>query len=246
MNDKRLILIKHGRIMLPFAVLILILSIAHISSSKEVVNEVYGIGSMFLSFTLAVYALTSIISLIGLCDDRLLLLSPMSRWKLVLKDTSILAFYLLIAHIVRTIPKFSYKTFDLNFYLLEMIGYLISLFSGLGLMVMFVYVLKGINSRSVYLAVAWVMYIAVTFLLLYIVVQLINKHIGNYMWFIGATPSEHTTNLYGGICPVTLIDMHLESSKLIIFDLYNLAVGVVAWVVSKIISIHRINYLQVR
>ncbi len=245
MNDRRLLAIKHGRIMLPLAGLILILAIVRINSDELAVLQAFAVGRMLIDFILVLYALDSIIQLAGLCADRLLLLSPMSRWRITLNNVCIVGLYLLIAHIIGMIPQFTYDNFELNSFWIDLSGYIAALISGLGLMVFVAFLMKGIRSKTSMHIFDWLLYIGFTIIWTYLFVGLFKTYNIDSLWIIGVSESILTCNIYAGLLPITLIDVAISSSVYFQFVLINLSVGTALWIVAWLLSKKRNNYLEV-
>ena len=90
MTDFRLLATKHGRVMIPLIMVIIALAIVRVVSDELVVQQIYGIGVMLLEIAITLYALDAVLRLTGACDDRLLLLSPLSRWRLAVCNMLVL------------------------------------------------------------------------------------------------------------------------------------------------------------
>ncbi len=245
MNDKRLLAIKHGRIMLPFVALIIILAVIHLNSDELVVQEIYAVGVMLIDFILVIYSLDSIVQLVGLCSDRLMLLSPKSRWNLVVLNVGVVSCYLLLAHIAGMIPRFAAESISIKFFWLDLLGYISAMLSGFGLMVFIIYCIKKIRSRSTMRICAWVLYLSIASLIAYCYIKLFSAYQINDLWIIGAVQSTLTCNVYAGLIPITLIDTALSTDKYLAFVFMNLGLSVIFWLGSWIFSKKKNNYLEV-
>lgn len=245
MNDKRLLAIKHGRIMLPLSGLLLILAIIRINSNELVVQQIFSVGRMLIDFILFLYALDSIVQLTGLCSDRLLLLAPISRWKLTIDNALIVGVYLTIAHVIGIIPQCVQDDFVANTYWFDFIGFLASLVTGLGLMVLIVHLVKVMKSRSSMHISAWILYLGITFLIVYWCIRILPVYDIDTLWIIGAVQNSQTCNIYAGIIPITLLDILVPAETYYLFTMMNLGLGIIFWLFAWLLSKKKNNYLEV-
>ncbi len=246
MNDKSLLAIKHGRVMLPLSLLMGVLTALRLASDELVVQQIFGIGRMLIGFILVLYALDSIVQLVGLCDDRLLLSSPIYRWKLTTLSASILGMYLLLATLIGMVPDVMHEGYDVAMLAPDLISYVVSVITGLGLMVMIAYMVKNISSRTTLRISAWLMYIATTGLLAYGSIKFARHYVSDLLWMIGATNVAEIVNVYAGMMPITLLNVSFELSTQYLFCAINFAIGCIFWMVGWMLSKKRNNYLEVR
>lgn len=155
MTDFRLLATKHGRVMIPLIMVIIALAIVRVVSDELVVQQIYGIGVMLLEIAITLYALDAVLRLTGACDDRLLLLSSLSRWRLAVCNMLVLSLYLLCSYGATFLPLAKSSSVDGMVQLANLLGYIVSIFTGLGLMLLVSYTLKNIRTRFPYLLSAW-------------------------------------------------------------------------------------------
>lgn len=245
MNDKRLLAIKHGRIMLPLSGLLLVLAIVRINSDELVAQQIFSVGRMLIDFILFLYALDSIVQLTGLCSDRLLLLAPLSRWKLTIDNVLIVGIYLIIAHVIGMIPQCVQDDFTVNTFWFDFVGFLASLVTGLGLMVLITRLVKGMKSRTSMHIGAWVLYLGITSLIVYWCIRIMPVYDIDTLWIIGAVQNSQTCNIYAGIVPITLLDILLPAETHYLFTMMNLGLGIIFWAFAWLLTKKKNNYLEV-
>ncbi len=245
MNDKRLLAIKHGRIMLPLIGLILILALVRINSDELIALEVFSIGRMLIDFILVLYALDSIIQVSGLCADRLMLMSSVSRWKIALYNAIVVGVYLLIAHEVGMLPQLYIDSYEISHFYFDLLGYITALTFGLGLMVFVTDLLKDMRSRSSLHICAWILYISLNCLLAYFYIRLFKTFQIDSPWIIGVVNTPSTYNIYAALLPITILDASLVVKSYLQFILINLGMGILVWLAGWLLSLKRNNYLEI-
>ncbi len=245
MSDISLMMRKHGRFMVPLLALLLILAGVRLASDSSVVLGIYGIGGMLLSVALTIYGLYSIVSLISKCNDRLMLLSPMSRWSLLINNLLVVSGYLVIGYVIMCIPSFGEGKIEAPLFFTELLSYLVSIFSGFGIMACFAYLFKKVGKSSHAPLMVSAFFIVVQCMLPYLLIKFLNSYLGEIVWVIGVGSDELLFNVFAGILPVTVIGLKIALSDMILFISINFAIGLVMWLIAWSISKTKVNYLSV-
>lgn len=248
MTDFRLLLRKHGRILTAILCLMLFLSVVRLISDTLVVQQIYGVGEMLLGVALTFYALLSILSTTALGDDRLLLLSSKSRWQISCANVVVLLGYLLLSYLFASLPHYARETISLSSGILEFASYAVSVFCGLGLMLCIVYVLKAlyIGKRSLFVGLAWFLYLAVVSLFSWGLIVLVEHLLPDVSWLLGVGGGETVINVYATILPISILNTQLSESQIFVFLSANLALALMFWILSYLLSRRAINYLNLK
>ena len=243
-SDNRLFAVKYGRTMVPLITMILILSLVRLSLDQLVVQQVYGIGVMLIEVALTLYALDASLRLTGLCDDRLLLLSPLSRWQLAVRSTCVLSLYLLLGYIATLLPLLNSQSVNLTLQLANLLGYGVSVFTGLGLMLLITYAVKSIRERFQFILSTWVLFSVTTFLAVALCVRALNSAVPSANWLLGVSSAENTINLYAANLPVTAVGLAGHTSTVFLFILTNLVLGAVFWAGALALARRKHNFIR--
>lgn len=244
MTDFRLLAIKHGRVMILLIMVIIALAIVRVVSDELVVQQIYGIGVMLVEIAITLYALDAVLRLTGACDDRLLLLSPLSRWHLAVCNMLVLSLYLLCGYGATLLPLAKSSSVDGVVQLANLLGYIVSIFTGLGLMLLVSYALKNIRTRFPYLLSAWFVF-SVTILLAVIACVLMLKKVApEAQWLLGVTSSDSIVNLYSASLPVTVIGLGDQVNNAFFFIAANMLLGIIVWLSAFMLSRRKNNFIR--
>lgn len=243
-SDNRLFAVKYGRTMVPLIAMILVLSVVRLSLDQLVVQQVYGIGVMLIEVALTLYALDASLRLTGLCDDRLLLLSPLSRWQLAVRSTCVLSTYLLLGYIATLLPLLNSQSVNLTLQLANLLGYGVSVFTGLGLMLLITYAVKSIRERFQFILSTWVLFSVTTALAVALCVHSLNSAVPSANWLLGVSSAENTVNLYAANLPVTAVGLAGHTPTVFLFILTNLILGAVFWAGTLALARRKHNFIR--
>ena len=243
-SDNQLFAVKYGRTMVPLIAIILILSIVRLSLDQLVVKQVYGIGVMLIEVALTLYALDASLRLTGLCDDRLLLLSPLSRWQLAVRSTCVLSLYLLLGYIATLLPLLNSQPVNLTLQLANLLGYGVSVFTGLGLMLLIAYAAKSIRERFPFIMSTWALFSVTTLLAVTLCVRALNSAVPSANWLLGVSSAENTVNLYAANLPVTAVGLGTHTPTVFLFILANLVLGTVFWAGALALARRKHNFIR--
>lgn len=245
MTDFRLFVTKYGRIMIPLIALLVALAIVRIASDELVVQQIYGVGVLLLETAMTLYALDGVLRLTGVCDDRLLLLSPWSRWRLAVCNVLVLSLYLLFGYVATLIPLAQASSVDGVVHLANLLGYIVSVFAGLGLMMFVSYALKNVRRRFPYLLSVWLVFSLTTLLAMIACVQMLKKVAPEAQWLLGVTSHDSAVNLYSANIPVTLLEFGDHVNASFFFIVANMILGIVVWSGAFIFSRRKNNFIQI-
>ncbi|WP_058234754.1 hypothetical protein [Devriesea agamarum] len=243
MTDLRLMAFKHGRIMMPLILLMAILSIVRLISDDVIVQQIHGIGVMLLSVGLAVYALDYLIRLIGLSEDRLLLLSPKPRWIIAALSSLVMGILLTIGYIAAIIPQVSADGDELLNQLIMFVSYIVSVFSGLGLMVFVVYLLKGVRGKTALRASTWLLFVVIVGAAMAACILSVIHLTEHSNWSIGVASNNSAVNVYATILPVTVLDVKDIAGLALSFAGANAIAGLIFWVSASLLARRPNNYI---
>lgn len=243
MTDIRLLAIKHGRIAIPLIVLIALLRVARLGFDALPVQQVTGIGVMLLSVALTLYALDAVLRLTGLGDDRLLLLSPMSRWRLAVTHAAVLGTYLLLGYLPAPFTDGQPPSADVAYRLADVTGHVVSVFTGLGLMLSIAYALKPIRRRFVFILASWLAYAVVVTAVTVGCLYAIDRVSPDSQWLIGVTASDSAVTVHAAILPITAMGSTASTATVLAFAACNLFLGCLLWATAGVLSHRRNNFL---
>lgn len=247
MTDTRLLFVKHGRIFLPLTACLVVLDVIRVLSDELVVQQIYGIGTMLLFVTLTVYSLDAVIRLIGLGEDRLLLLSPWPRWRLCVVNVVVLGAFLVAVQLIGQIPSLVHAQQSFGTCIGALTAYLISIISGFGLMAMLVYALKKTCSSKFRLLIfVWVSYVLTLLIVSAVLIKTIDVFDPGLQWLLGVTAQNDATNLFAAILPITFFGKTMGWAVSAIEMVANLCFGLVCWITARFLSSRKTNFLQLR
>ena len=244
MSDAKLILLKHGRVIIPIIGLSVALSIVRMFSDALFSVQLHGVGTMLVFTGLTLYALDAIMRLVGLGDDRLMLLSPAPRWLLATHVVAQLAGLLTVAYVVALLPLFRMTGVDWRIEAVKALAYVVSVLAGLGLMLLVVYSLKGIGRRMLFLATCWVTYIVIVGLLTVLCVWPLQSVFTLRDWLLGVSGRTDTANVYAALLPLTVNGLSERSDVVLLFTAGNAALACLTWAASALFGRRRQNYLK--
>lgn len=246
MNDLKLLMMKHARVMVPLVGLIIALTGLRLFSDALAVEQIYAVGIMLLAVASVVYALYQVLLLTGVGDDRLLLLSPLSRFQLAALNSMVLFAYLLLGYLPALLPVLRNETVEYTRLFLNLAGYVISIFTGIGLMLCIAYVLKRMRHKVSFLLLSWAAFSVLVGGAVALVIARLEPAGISSTWILGAGSSENVVNLYGAVVPVTVLNPNLQGTGTLMFLLANLGLGVIAWGIAGFFSRRKNNFLQLR
>lgn len=243
MTDFRLLMVKYGRVALPLIALMAICSVMRNCSSLAV-QQIGGVGTMLLFVTLTVFSADALLRLIGLCDDRLLLLSPQSRWALAAEAALVLIAYNVLAYIVSLLALIRNTSTSASIVATNICGYIVGVFAQLGLMLAVIFALKFVRHRAAYTVSAWLTWAAVIALMLAGGIQLLRVAAHNPQWIIGVGSNDFVTHLYTVIMPITVAAGDVTLGCVWLFIGLNLLFAVVVWGLSALFAKRRMRFLK--
>lgn len=244
MNDWNLALIRHARVLGPLIGAMLLVSITRLFSDSILMEQIHGITTMLLAAGITVYALDALVRLIGLADDRLALMSPRSRWQVLLVNAAVLAALLVLGYIAHVIPTLVHQGMNVADQFWELFAYLVSVCAGFGLMTMLVYLLKPIRTRGTFRSSTWGL-VAVTQLgLIAGTVAIVIAVLGEGRWVLGVSGAQGTGNVYAGFVPVTILQAESAHTPILLFVVANACLAAVMWIFGWILSRRKNNFIE--
>lgn len=230
--------------MLPLVAVVAMLSLVRLFSDELLARQIYGIGVMLLTVGLTIYALDSVVRLIGLGDDRLLLLSPLPRWRLATLSILILSAFLLLCYLATLLPLLKEPSINVAAHGVGLLSYAVSVLTGLGLMLFIVYVIKGFRRRASYVILAWTLFAVVVAGLVTACISALDRLANLDQWILGVSASDSAVNIYASILPIAVIGVSGGDGIVILLSLCNLALGALLWIAATLLARKATNYLR--
>lgn len=243
MNDIRLLAIKNGRVMLPGVAVLLVLSGIRMLSDATALVQVHAIAVMIISVFLAVFALDTLLRCIALAEDRLMLLSPVSRWGLVVRSAATTGTYLVLAYVASSLPGWFADGSRTDLQLVGVLGYVCSVVCGLGFTAALTFALNGLTGVTKVRAMAWTVFAATTGLYAWMAVLVVQALCGHASWLVGVSGSKDLVNLYAISVPVSFLGAEGPVALGLWGCVASAVLAVVLWVAAWALSRRRQNYL---
>ncbi|WP_240470978.1 hypothetical protein [Schaalia suimastitidis] len=244
MTEIHLIATKYGRLMISLVLALLVFAFIRLMSSELLAAQIYGVGTMLIEVALTVYALDAVIRLVGTCDDQLLLLSPLPRWRLAIRVITVLCANLLAGYLATLLPLLHGTRDEWMAQIPNLVGYVVSTFTGLGMMLLIAYALKGINNRFAFLVLAWFSYVLVSAIAVGVGLCWLETAAPDAVWILGATSNESVLNLFAANIPITVLDATAQSKIAAAYILANAVLGIVCWVTAFTVSRSNNNFIK--
>lgn len=244
MSDWRLAVLRHGRVLAPLVGASCILVVVRLFSDHLAAKQVHGIGVMLLMVAMTVYALDYVIGVIGLGNDRLLLLSPTSRFRTLLMSCTVMSGYLVAGYVVTSIPAWHETTRGWPSVLLEGAGYLTSLFVGFGMVSALTYSAKFVRGRGAMRIVCWAAVTALQAVLSGMCAVMLVRHFGVESWIIGAGSDADVVNVFSGLIPISALGVHDPERLCWPFIATNIVFGIVLWTAARFQAGRGVNYIE--
>lgn len=128
--------------------------------------------------------------------------------------------------------------------LANLLGYIVSIFTGLGLMLLVSYTLKNIRTRFPYLLSAWFVFSVTILLAVIACVQILKKVAPETQWLLGVTSSDSIVNLYSASLPVTVIGLADQVNSAFFFIAANMLLGIIVWLSAFMLSRRKNNFIR--
>ena len=138
--------------------------------------------------------------------------------------------YLLLGYIATLLPLLNSQSVNLTLQLANLLGYGVSVFTGLGLMLLITYAVKSIRERLQFILSTWVLFSVTTFLAVALCVRALNSAVPSANWLSRGQLRRRTrsTSMPQNL-PVTAVGLGGHNQTVFLFILANLILGTVFW-----------------
>jgi len=230
--------------MLPLVGMLVVLAGIRSFNDELVVQQIYGVSSMLLFVGLTTYSLDAVQRVVGLGEDRLLLLSPRSRWSVAAKTISVVCVFLAAGYLATLIPHLEEVSAQPGVHVMGLVGYIISIVAGLGLMLFVVYLLKPIRNRVWFVLGSWLLFGAVVATTAVGCILALTRGADMTNWLLGVSAGDGFTNVYASVLPITVGGIPQGSKVPLAFVAGNLLLAVFFWLLAALLARRPNNYLR--
>ncbi|WP_162137226.1 hypothetical protein [Austwickia chelonae] len=209
-------------------------------------QQVFGVSILLLSVAVGVYVLDFPIRLVGLVDDRLQLLAPASRWRVLSINMMTVCSFALFGYGVGYLPyAISMRATGLAI-VLELGQKAVSLLTGSGLMILIILALKPlVVERNTLRGLCWGLFIVTQAAILVAGAKFAEGVASVLSWILGAGGGADITSCYYGIVQIFFIGAKDQVYLQTISLLCNLFLGLAAWFFAWSLAQRKHNYLKV-
>ncbi|MGL6058954.1 MAG: hypothetical protein ACRC17_11640 [Culicoidibacterales bacterium] len=241
LHECKLITMKHSKNLLPVLLIaVLMCGIRLVYDDNLIIMQIHSILLIISECFVCGYALYYLNSLIGLGQDKLILMSPKPKFTVLLLSTLILVIFMMLNFILFSAPML--LAGKMSFILLTIGKRLLSMLAGIGTFMLFTLILKGTNNKLLIKYVPWIASIIITLVVSIVTIGYLDSITSSELnWLVGSSLSTELSQIYLGLL---VINVDFDGSIAFI-SILNFAFCVVTWsLIYVLMKRMRINYLE--
>ncbi|MGL5550069.1 MAG: hypothetical protein ACRDD4_10265 [Culicoidibacterales bacterium] len=241
LHECKLITMKHSKNLLPVLLIaVLMCGIRLVYDDNLIIMQIHSILLIISECFVCGYTLYYLNSLIGLGQDKLILMSPKPKFTVLLLSTLILVIFMMLNFILFSAPML--LAGKMSFILLTIGKRLLSMLAGIGTFMLFTLILKGTNNKLLIKYVPWIASIIITLVVSIGTIGYLDSITSSELnWLVGSSLSTELSQIYLGLL---VINVDFDGSIAFI-SILNFAFCVVTWsLIYVLMKRMRINYLE--